>query len=50
MTQNEVKRLAVAIAKANGHDDHDGYAEKVVEAWKDVGHPDAPKADAEEEV
>ena len=31
-----VKRLAQAFAIANGHDDTEAYAAKVVEAWKTI--------------
>jgi hypothetical protein len=42
VTENEVARLAAAIAQANGHSRPQEYAASVVEAWKAVGHPDAP--------
>lgn len=29
-----IKRLAVAIATANGHSDPEGWAERMVEAWE----------------
>lgn len=42
MTENEVARLAAAIAQANGHSHPQEYAASVVEQWKSLGHPDAP--------
>lgn len=49
MTKNEVKRLATALANANGHDQAGDYADKVVAAWVEAGHPDEPDDEDENE-
>lgn len=48
MSEEDVARLAAAIAVANGHSDTAEWAAKVVDAWRALGEAPTPQPTAQE--